>query len=144
MHGAIPPREGSDWYAVFNPKVKRVLDVQLVRNLMHERCGSELSDEKWCCVRFSSGTSRPDATGPRRFTIPRRAPKLGKPWHALNHLTDESAEGLKTRVFGAYVSVQMTNCLLLVRRISKSGMVSLCHEQMLNLDEHRSGKHHEN
>jgi hypothetical protein len=36
----IPPeykREGSDWYAVFNPKVKRVLDVQLVHNLMHER-----------------------------------------------------------------------------------------------------------
>ena len=30
-------REGSDWYAVFNPKVKRVLDVQLVHNLMHER-----------------------------------------------------------------------------------------------------------
>ena len=37
----IPPeykREGSDWYALFNPKVKRVLDVQLVHNLMHERC----------------------------------------------------------------------------------------------------------
>jgi hypothetical protein len=30
-------REGADWYAVFNPKVKRVLDVQLVHNLMHER-----------------------------------------------------------------------------------------------------------
>lgn len=37
----IPPvykREGSDWFAVFNPNVKRELDVQLVHNLMHERC----------------------------------------------------------------------------------------------------------
>ena len=31
-------KEGQDWYAVFNPKVKRVLDVQLVHNFMHERC----------------------------------------------------------------------------------------------------------
>jgi len=46
---AIPPeykREGSDWCAVFNPKVKRVLDVQLVHILMHESVV--------CCVRFSS------------------------------------------------------------------------------------------
>ena len=37
----IPPeykREGSDWYVVFNPKVKRILDVQLVHTFMHERC----------------------------------------------------------------------------------------------------------
>lgn len=37
---SVPPeykREGTDWYAIFNPKVKRVLDVQLVHNLMHER-----------------------------------------------------------------------------------------------------------
>ncbi|KAF8333298.1 WD40-repeat-containing domain protein [Amanita rubescens] len=38
-------REGSDWYAVFNPKVKRVLDIQLVHKLMHESVV--------CCVRFS-------------------------------------------------------------------------------------------
>ena len=31
-------KEGSDWFAVFNPKVKRVLDVSLVHTLMHERC----------------------------------------------------------------------------------------------------------
>lgn len=35
---SVPPelkKEGSDWFAVFNPKVKRVLDVGLVHNLMH-------------------------------------------------------------------------------------------------------------
>ncbi|KIL53808.1 hypothetical protein M378DRAFT_19534 [Amanita muscaria Koide BX008] len=45
----VPPeykREGTDWCAVFNPKVKRVLDVQLVHNLVHESVV--------CCVRFSS------------------------------------------------------------------------------------------
>lgn len=31
-------KDGSDWFAVFNPKVKRVLDVNLVHTLMHERC----------------------------------------------------------------------------------------------------------
>ena len=37
---SVPPelkKEGSDWFAVFNPKVKRVLDVTLVHTLMHER-----------------------------------------------------------------------------------------------------------
>jgi general transcriptional corepressor TUP1 len=37
----VPPelkKEGSDWFAVFNPKVKRVLDVSLVHTLIHERC----------------------------------------------------------------------------------------------------------
>ncbi|KAF9225758.1 WD40 repeat-like protein [Gyrodon lividus] len=45
----VPPefkREGSDWFAVFNPKVKRVLDVTLVHTLMHESVV--------CCVRFSA------------------------------------------------------------------------------------------
>ncbi|KAF8720188.1 hypothetical protein AX14_011213 [Amanita brunnescens Koide BX004] len=45
----IPPeykREGTDWYAIFNPKVKRVLDVQLVHNLPHEGVV--------CCVKFSA------------------------------------------------------------------------------------------
>ncbi len=31
-------RKGTDWHVVFNPKVKGVLDIQLVHNLMHERC----------------------------------------------------------------------------------------------------------
>ena len=31
-------RESTDWFAIFNPKVKKVLDVQLVHSLMHERC----------------------------------------------------------------------------------------------------------
>ena len=30
-------KEGNDWFAIFNPKVKRVLDVTLVHTLMHER-----------------------------------------------------------------------------------------------------------
>lgn len=38
-------KEGSDWLAIFNPKVKRVLDVNLVHTLMHESVV--------CCVRFS-------------------------------------------------------------------------------------------
>ncbi|KIJ12191.1 hypothetical protein PAXINDRAFT_157005 [Paxillus involutus ATCC 200175] len=45
----VPPefkKEGSDWFAVFNPKVKRVLDVNLVHTLMHESVV--------CCVRFSA------------------------------------------------------------------------------------------
>ncbi|KDQ58592.1 hypothetical protein JAAARDRAFT_34415 [Jaapia argillacea MUCL 33604] len=45
----IPPelkKEGSDWFAVFNPKVKRVLDVELIHTLTHESVV--------CCVRFSA------------------------------------------------------------------------------------------
>jgi general transcriptional corepressor TUP1 len=30
-------KEGSDWFAIFNPKIKRVLDVNLVHTLHHER-----------------------------------------------------------------------------------------------------------
>lgn len=44
----LPPshkREGQDWYAVFNPDVQRVLDVDLVHHLVH--------DSVVCCVRFS-------------------------------------------------------------------------------------------
>ena len=39
----IPPefkKEGNDWSVIFNPKVKRVLDVNSVHTLMHERCVS--------------------------------------------------------------------------------------------------------
>ena len=62
--------EGSDWFAIFNPKVKRVLDVSLVHTLMHERCifsfvfslaGRIVADIPFffcdsvvCCVRFSA------------------------------------------------------------------------------------------
>lgn len=38
-------REGNDWFAIFNPNVRRVLDVDLVHNLVHESVV--------CCVRFS-------------------------------------------------------------------------------------------
>jgi glucose repression regulatory protein TUP1 len=30
-------KEGSDWFVLFNPKVKRELDVSLIHTLMHER-----------------------------------------------------------------------------------------------------------
>ena len=38
-------REGNDWFAVFNPRVQRVLDVDLVHTLTHQSVV--------CCVRFS-------------------------------------------------------------------------------------------
>lgn len=44
----LPPhlkRQGDDWHAVFNPRVKRRLDVDLVHNLPHQSVV--------CCVRFS-------------------------------------------------------------------------------------------
>ncbi|KAL0573757.1 general transcription repressor [Marasmius crinis-equi] len=39
-------KEGSDWFAIFNSKVKKGLDVSLVHTLMHESVV--------CCVRFSA------------------------------------------------------------------------------------------
>lgn len=42
---ASQKREGADWYAIFNPEVQRVLDVDLVHHLVH--------DSVVCCVRFS-------------------------------------------------------------------------------------------
>lgn len=38
-------REGNDWFAIFNPRIPRVLDVDLVHTLNH--------DSVVCCVRFS-------------------------------------------------------------------------------------------
>ncbi|RMZ85962.1 hypothetical protein DV737_g275, partial [Chaetothyriales sp. CBS 132003] len=60
LRGGIPPhlskltpedlpdhlkKEGPDWYAIFNPAVPRMLDVNLLHNLVHESVV--------CCVRFS-------------------------------------------------------------------------------------------
>lgn len=39
-------KDGSDWWAVFNPNTKRVLDVTLMHSLIHETVV--------CCVRFSA------------------------------------------------------------------------------------------
>lgn len=47
-HDAAPEhlkRVGNEWFAVFNPDVPRVLDVNLIHNLVH--------DSVVCCVRFS-------------------------------------------------------------------------------------------
>jgi len=38
---SVPPehkKEGTDWFAIFNPRATRQLEVLLVRTLMHERC----------------------------------------------------------------------------------------------------------
>ncbi|GLB45183.1 putative anaphase-promoting complex subunit 4 WD40 domain [Lyophyllum shimeji] len=45
----VPPeyrKEGSDWFAVFNPRVKRSLDITLVHTLIHASVV--------CCVQFSA------------------------------------------------------------------------------------------
>jgi len=39
-------KDGQDWYAVFNPRARRVLDVDLIHNLPHQSVV--------CCVRFSA------------------------------------------------------------------------------------------
>ena len=38
-------REGPDWFAIFNPRVRRMIDVDLVHTLQHQSVV--------CCVRFS-------------------------------------------------------------------------------------------
>lgn len=56
----IPPshkREGQDWFAIFNPAIRRQLDVELVHNLPH--------NSVVCCVRFSTD-GRLVATGCNR------------------------------------------------------------------------------
>jgi glucose repression regulatory protein TUP1 len=62
----VPPelkKDGADWFAVFSPKTKRVLDVNLVHTLVHERwaCCIHICRRvtyEWgsvvCCVRFSA------------------------------------------------------------------------------------------
>ncbi|KAJ7281959.1 chromatin associated protein [Mycena rebaudengoi] len=39
-------KEGSDWFVIYNPKIKRTLDVSLIHTFMHETVV--------CCVQFSS------------------------------------------------------------------------------------------
>ncbi|KAF1915721.1 transcriptional repressor rco-1 [Ampelomyces quisqualis] len=50
-------KEGSDWFAIFNPRARRVLDVDLIHNLPHQSVV--------CCVRFSQD-GRYVATGCNR------------------------------------------------------------------------------
>jgi general transcriptional corepressor TUP1 len=67
---SVPPelkKEGSDWFAIFNPKIKRALDVNLVHTLNHERYDGQVPDvflidadvgsrgnSVVCCVKFSA------------------------------------------------------------------------------------------
>ena len=50
-------REGNDWYALFNPAVRRILDIEMVCNIIHESVV--------CCVRFSQDGTKV-ATGCNR------------------------------------------------------------------------------
>lgn len=50
-------REGNEWFAIFNPRIPRVLDVDLKHTLNH--------DSVVCCVRFSQD-GRYVATGCNR------------------------------------------------------------------------------
>lgn len=52
-------KEGSDWLTMFNPNVKRVVDVGLVHTLVH--------DSVVCCVQFSQD-GKTLATGCNRNT----------------------------------------------------------------------------
>ncbi|KAG5637355.1 hypothetical protein H0H81_004867 [Sphagnurus paluster] len=54
----VPPElknEGSDWFAVFNADVKRVLDVSLVHTLVHSRSGTS---RKSASGTYSTATSK--------------------------------------------------------------------------------------
>lgn len=81
-------KEGSDWMTMFNPNVKRVLDVGLVHTLVHDSCVSlGLGGKAGELMRVGAGSfaasssrrmarcSRRAATGIRRCTTPRRAPR---------------------------------------------------------------------
>ena len=60
-------KEGTDWVTMYNPKVRRTLDVELVHTLQHDRCvaASPLpTREKW----IDSGPQR----GLLRSLLPRR------------------------------------------------------------------------
>jgi hypothetical protein len=89
----LPPelkKEGSDWFAVFSQKTKRVLDVNLVHTLMHERyvvlhLFSHIPDGR-VLVSFAASASQPMASilpqaaiAPHRSTTPRREQRLGMP-----------------------------------------------------------------
>ena len=72
-------KEGSDWFAIYNPRVPRTLDVDLVHTLEH--------NSVVCCVRFSAD-GRYVATGCNRsaqiFDV-----KTGQ---KVQHLQDDSVE----------------------------------------------------
>ena len=87
----LPPdlkKEGPDWFAIFNPKVKRVLDVNLTNTLNHERhvplptkSTSILTTRSVSFVAFASQRTasilRPGATEPLRSTIRRLGQRSG-------------------------------------------------------------------
>lgn len=45
-------KEGSDWWAIFSPRVPRVLDVSLSLTLTHERCAFYVHSPLMCYVMF--------------------------------------------------------------------------------------------
>ncbi|OBZ67307.1 Transcriptional repressor rco-1 [Grifola frondosa] len=104
---SVPPelkKEGSDWFAVFNPNAsgsgtpggsgKRTLDVQLVHTLMHESVV--------CCVRFSAD-GKYLATGCNR-TAQIYDTKTGQKTCVL---VDEGLARLEISTFGAYKQIRI-------------------------------------
>lgn len=81
-------REGQDWFAVFNPKLKPALDVSLLNTFNHERyeaCSNNRSDSYILLVSSAASAFlpmgncwRPAATVSRRFTIRRLFKEFGK------------------------------------------------------------------
>lgn len=88
-------KEGSDWMTMFNPNVKRVLDVGLVHTLVHDSCVSRFrcshaapscaltdgalllraASSAACASRPTARSSLLAATATRRCTTRRRAPR---------------------------------------------------------------------
>jgi glucose repression regulatory protein TUP1 len=163
----VPPelkKEGSDWFAAFNPKVKRVLDVNLVHTLMHERCFVNLMlfrihakrilsySSVVCCVRFSSD-GKFLATGCNR-TAQIYDTKTGvKTWcvHAFFFYNSAanvvvvywSTTQLGKRAISISVAcalVLMASFLLLALRISKFEYVLLFTNRLFYSNGYRFGK----
>ena len=86
----------NDWYAIFNHNIKRVLDVQLLHNLVHDKCVQcQVSCEKqlsnmiaaMCIVLGShlmASTLPWDTTGLCRSMIPRQVSRQGESRRSLS------------------------------------------------------------
>jgi len=93
---SVPPKhkkEGTDWYAIFNPRATRQLEISLVHTLMHERYlilsrNSQYSDARIpspvLCVRFSTD-GKYLATGCKRTVQIYDANTGQKTWLAVSY-----------------------------------------------------------
>ena len=93
---SVPPehkKEGTDWFAIFNPRATRQLEISLVHTLMHERYlilsrNSQYSDARIpspvLCVRFSTD-GKYLATGCKRTVQIYDANTGQKTWLAVSY-----------------------------------------------------------